>query len=360
MKIAFRVDASCLIGAGHVMRCLVLANALREQGHQILFVCRNYPGNLNKVISKNEYAVRELSFKGARIYQEQNYSDDYDQWLWVTQQQDANETSLLLKSEQLDWLIVDHYSLDYVWEKQLRVTSKKIMVIDDLANRKHDCDILLDQNYYSSMQKRYRRYVACNTAMLLGPRYALIRDEILRSKNLRAAAQKKITSTPKVLLSMGGLDPDNMTLDILKYIKNNAVLSDYQVDVVVGLINPHRRMIENFCSKHNNLNFHRSPNYFISLLTAAEFVIGAGGISVYERCILGIPSLVFSLSDNQKQICSDVADFGAHIFLKKISDLKDGIQMLTNEKLNRLTEKSLSLFLNYVGAHGVVDAIQAS
>ena len=148
MNIAFRVDASCIIGSGHVMRCLVLAEKLRSNGHHVSFVCRAYPGNLIDLIKNNGFTVYELIFSECESYINQKLSDDYSQWLWLTQEHDAVDTLTQLEGIQIDWIIVDHYSLDVVWEKRLTSRVENIMIIDDLANRQHDCKLLLDQNFY--------------------------------------------------------------------------------------------------------------------------------------------------------------------------------------------------------------------
>ena len=148
--ILIRTDASLKIGSGHVMRCLSLAEALRGSGAEVRFVCRAHSGNLNDVIGKKEFKVHELSApdldEGREHYTE--VAEDYTRWFNVTQEQDATETLDVLNGERPDWLIIDHYGLDCDWENRLRPHVRKLMVIDDLANRQHDCDLLLDQNYF--------------------------------------------------------------------------------------------------------------------------------------------------------------------------------------------------------------------
>ena len=144
MRVAFRVDSSIHIGSGHLIRCLTLANELRKYTSEIIFICRDLPGNLIKRLEDAHYTVYLLrSLPEVQV----NSSDDYAAWLGVTQEQDAVETLTVLNEKNFDWIIVDHYGLDVAWEKAVKSVIGKIMVIDDLANRQHDCSILLDQNY---------------------------------------------------------------------------------------------------------------------------------------------------------------------------------------------------------------------
>jgi len=360
MNIVFRTDASTMMGSGHVMRCLTLADALREKGHQVSFVCRKYPGNLNHIISKNKFEVRELFFEDAQLYQEQEYSNDYNRWLWVSTQRDADETLSFLRSTCVDWIIVDHYSLDVSWERQLRAVSKQIMVIDDLANRQHDCDILLDQNYYIDSAVRYDELTPPYCMKLLGQNYALIRSNCVKIREQRMTAGKfNFSEIKKIVIFMGGSDINNMTLQILEYLHQHSILHKYNVDVILGASNLHKVEIENFCDLNKAVSYFIAPDNYTDFLIKADLFIGAGGSSVYERCMSGIPSLVFSSAENQRKICVDVACTGAHIFVENVNDLLGVFKKLTPELLRILSEKSIALFSDYQGADGVVNAIQS-
>jgi len=137
MKIIFRVDASVRMGSGHVMRCLILADRLSDLGANVEFICKESPGNLIDFIRETKgFAVDPLPDDPPLSLSA--WSDDAEQTGEILQQ----------KRHLIDWIIIDHYSLDHRWECDLRKYVKKIMVIDDLANRPHECDLLLDQNYY--------------------------------------------------------------------------------------------------------------------------------------------------------------------------------------------------------------------
>lgn len=353
----FRADSSVLVGSGHVMRCLTLACALRDAGHDVVFVCRNYPGSLINFIIDKKFDVKVLAFKDNALYKQQKVSDNYQEWLWVPEYQDAEEMiSEIILLKKIDWVIVDHYALGDFWEKKIRKYTKNLMVIDDLANRIHDCDILLDQNYYSNMKVRYANLVPPYCLQLLGPAYALIRDDFVKfHKN----TTRFFFEVKKILLFMGGSDLQNMTLQILKFLQKNSLLFKYSVNVILGFSNLHRQEIELFCNENKNVILHCMPSNFVDLMISADLVIGAGGSSVYERCIAGIPSLVFSLAKNQSRICTDIAAVGAHVYTKKIDDLKNILNTLSAPKLLSLSKNAMELFSNYKGVAGVVDAIQS-
>ena len=164
MNIVFRVDSSVDIGSGHLMRCLALAEFLIEQSVKVNFICRALNGNLIDVLKKKNINLTVLSSYQASAKLNENILLA----IGVSQEKDASDTINALGGAKPDWIIVDHYSLDIKWEKMIRPFVKKIFVIDDLANRPHDCDVLLDQNYYQNLNRRYTKLVPLVTKLLLG------------------------------------------------------------------------------------------------------------------------------------------------------------------------------------------------
>lgn len=267
MKILIRTDASQQIGSGHVMRCLTLANELRQKKAHVSFICQELPGNMCDYIKQQGYPVHSNAI-------------------------------LATENKLIDWLIVDHYSLDAQWETTMRPYIKKIMVIDDMANRKHDCDLLLDQNLYVDMESRYHDLVPQHCKQLLGPKYALLRPEFLSArKNLR----KRDGSIKRILIFMGGSDPTNETAKALEAI---ILLNspDIAVDVVVGASNPHKEQIKQLCASLPNSNYYCQVSNMAELMVKADLAIGAGGSTNWERCCLGLPSLVITIAENQEEL----------------------------------------------------------
>jgi len=183
MNICFRVDSSTIIGTGHVVRCLTLAGKLRAKGNDISFICRELPGNIIDQVLSAGYDVYRLPMTN---YDDLSHkeTENHQAWLAVDRPTDARQTEDILKSlgTAVDLLVVDHYALDISWEKEVREYCENLMVIDDLADRKHICDFLLDQNYYKNLEHRYDNLVPRACIKMLGPSYALLRPEFYQSQ----------------------------------------------------------------------------------------------------------------------------------------------------------------------------------
>jgi UDP-2,4-diacetamido-2,4,6-trideoxy-beta-L-altropyranose hydrolase len=215
MNVFFRVDASSQIGSGHVTRCLTLAKALKKQGILSKFICRSYKNNLIKKIKKENFEVFIIpNFIKAKSNQsiKKNPDLNYANWIGLNWIKDAEQTIDVLNKVKTDWLIVDHYGLDIRWEKKVRSYTKKIMVIDDLANRNHDCDLLLNQNLINNLKYRYKSLLLKYCSTLLGPQYALLQDEY---KDLHLSVPNRTGQTKCIPVYFGDTDQDNLIEIIL-------------------------------------------------------------------------------------------------------------------------------------------------
>jgi UDP-2,4-diacetamido-2,4,6-trideoxy-beta-L-altropyranose hydrolase len=218
------------------------------------------------------------------------------EWLGTTQQLDAEQTRDALSGMSLDWLIVDHYALDAVWEKTLRPLVKQIAVIDDIADRAHDCDVLIDQNLHDGSSDRYKGLVPEQCVLLVGPSYALLRDEF---RMLRNNARPRSGHVRNLLVFFGGMDERNFTGRVL-YALSRLELPALAVEVVLGAQHPHLEEIRRLCSSHG-FNCHVQTNRMAQLMSAADLAIGAGGAAVWERCCLGLPAFVIQTAINQEE-----------------------------------------------------------
>ncbi|MHB1126203.1 MAG: UDP-2,4-diacetamido-2,4,6-trideoxy-beta-L-altropyranose hydrolase [Bacillota bacterium] len=318
INIVFRVDASVQMGSGHVMRSLTLAGALRERDAHVSFICRReLPGDYCDFIETKGYEVYRLPAGGQTIFLAQD--DLYARWLGVDREQDAEQTKVVLSNMEkpVDWLIIDHYSLSRKWETEIRPYVDKIMVIDDLANRSHDCDILLDQNIHDDLDDPYDGLVPAGCLKLLGPRYALLRPEFRKFReNIRARE-----GTPnRILVFLGGSDPDDITSKVLKNLQliNRPEL---EVDVVVGGANPHKEKVKRACEALPRANFFFNIDNIAELISRADLAVGAGGSSTWERCCLGLPTLGLSLSPNQEILLQGAAQAGVAVDLGPSSQI---------------------------------------
>ncbi len=300
MKIVFRVDASTRMGIGHLMRCLTLAEALRERGAQTQFICREHTGHLIPLLRQKAIPVTVLPSQATG---DTPPGEDYAAWLGVTQAEDAGQTIEALKGEKPDWLVVDHYGLDRDWERRLRPYAGKLMVIDDLANRPHECDLLSDQNYSAEGERRYAERVPVHCKRLVGPRYALLRPEYVAYRQTLRPYDREVR---RVLVFFGGTDPGNMTGLALAAL-SNPELRHLMVDVAVGANNPHSEALHQQAARRPNTIIHRSRPSLADLMAQADLAIGAGGATTWERMCLGLPTLVVTIADNQRPAAEALA-----------------------------------------------------
>jgi UDP-2,4-diacetamido-2,4,6-trideoxy-beta-L-altropyranose hydrolase len=296
MNIVFRVDSSTRIGSGHVMRCLTLAESLRHHGGSVSFICRELAGNICNVVEARGFAVHRLadSADASAIAGE---ADDYAKWLGVDQAVDAQECAAILRGHHggLDWLVADHYALDSCWETILREYTGGILVIDDLANRPHDCDILLDQNLHYNATERYRGLVPDGCHLLCGPEFALLRKEFLDAGR---RVKRRSQTAKRLLVFFGGVDRTNETSRACR-----AILSlnrpDLEADVVVGPANRHGEIIRDICRQSPQFRFHQHVDNMAELMLDADLAIGAGGTTAWERAYLGLPTIAVTIARNQ-------------------------------------------------------------
>lgn len=345
MKVLVRTDSSVDIGSGHLMRCLTLADQLCLEGTDVAFVCRDLPGAMFDLLQARGYRNAKLPFADAG-----NLSQSIDA-------KETLETASILFPDGFDWLVVDHYALDAAWESVLRSASKKIMVIDDLANRKHDCDLLLDQNYYRDLEQRYKELVPEHCITLLGPEYVLLRPEFAEARKRLRERDGRIK---RILVFLGGSDPSNITgkiLDVLKHLSLPAVA----IDVVVGISNPHKTEIQGFCNEIQNAHYHCQVTNMAELIEKADMGIGAGGATTWERCVLGLPSLTLVFADNQLQTTLDLSYRGAIKFLgwaDRITpkDIERSIDLFINNSLlvSNFSKKALLIMKDWRGGQAVV------
>lgn len=307
-QVWIRADASFDMGVGHIMRCLTLAKELREQGAEVRFVARQLPGHLCDFVLEQGFEVFPLPWDGSKP----------EGWLGVSWEHDADQVLQLMQQQQLtiDWLIVDQYGLDRRWERRMRHQVRQIMVIDDTANREHDCDLLLDQNLFQAPEQRYRDLVPASCRLLLGPHYALLRREF-REARARGSEEEGIK---RWLVFFGGTDPTNETEKTLEALKSfNHV--GWEIDVIVGGTNPRREQIRQNVATLPNARYHCQVSDMAAKMAAADVSIGAGGSATWERCCLGLPSIQIAVADNQVQVAKQVAELGASLYLGESPDV---------------------------------------
>lgn len=358
-RVVFRVDASVQMGMGHLTRCLALANDLAEGGAKSCFLLRSHAAGLAGLVEANGHAVRLLADPSPGVPATAG-GGAYAHWLPVTWREDAEQAAKAIDEIwPADWLIVDHYTLDAAWEQSCRRSGLRILAIDDLADRPHDCDILLDQNLVAGMETRYLGRVSEACVQLLGPRYALLRPEFAAQRRLLAPRSGEID---RILVCFGGSDPTNETAKALEAISRLAV-PKLAVDVVIGLSNPHADAVAQLCETLPRTRLHRGADNVAELMRQASLSIGAGGVMSWERCCLGLPVVAISIAANQVGALVALAEAGAAIYLGTAAgvtaqQLEEAVRALLDDpaRTKALGEAAFGL-VDGNGCHRVTSAL---
>ncbi len=299
MKILIRTDASVQFGAGHVVRCLTLADSLKSNGHTVEFICKKIDGNLIELIEARGYLTYEIAYSSATGRQV-NWADDV-----------SEAKKAILAKGVYDWIVVDHYFLDLKWEIAMKNHCKKLMVIDDLANRNHSCDLLLDQNYEDN--SRYNNLVGNKCKKLLGPKFALLNEAYAK---FRAIREYPTATISRVFIYFGGSDVFNLTERSLLALCCNELNSIY-VDIVVGPSYAHHDSLRLLANQRGRTTIHNHLSNLATLMAAADIAIGAGGVTNWERICVGLPSILISVAENQELISQILNQKGIVNYLGK-------------------------------------------
>jgi len=309
MNIVFRVDSSVQIGMGHLMRCLTLAEEFNRVDCQITFICRGLQANL-------------IEYDVIRLPKNQSFQSDnlYLDWLGATQAQDAEQTIAVIP-EDTDVIVVDSYALGQEWHQMLRPYTQRIVAIDDLADRQFDCDILLNQNL-GVQEEDYKGKVPSNCKLLLGCDYALLRPEFAKKRVQALEKRRNTKEIANILVSVGGSDINNITYNILKQLNNNI-----NYTVVLGGSSPHNKMLGDY-AKGKNIKVIINADNMSELMFETDLAIGASGSTSWERCCLGLPTLLYVLAENQKDIANSLEQLGA---VTIVQDLKNNLQTIIDD-----------------------------
>lgn len=324
LNICFRADASLRIGTGHVMRCLTLADALAARGADCQFICRKHEGNLIELIRNKGYIVHvlaahtEIEALGVSSLEIKTASNGQDavhsHWLGATQAEDAEACIPILVALQPDWLIVDHYALDACWEQILKRHYRKLMVIDDLVDRLHVCDLLLDQTF-GRQPEDYRAWVPAHCRLLCGSQYALLRPEFaaLRPYSLERRVTPQLR---RLLITMGGVDKDNATGQVLEALRNSPLPAGCRVTVVMGATAP---WLDDVRNQAQGMPWPTrvlvGVDDMAQLMADSDLAIGAAGSTSWELCCLGVPSLLICTAANQRTVIAALASASATVKL---------------------------------------------
>jgi len=359
MRVLVRVDASSLLGAGHVMRCLALAGELKRRGHPVVFVMRPLAGHLMTETRAAGFEV--LALPGLQL----SGSGSQIDWIEMArsldvQRLDASETLALLPHRFWDWMLVDHYALGLEWQRAMVGVAQKLLAVEDQADRPLRCDILLNQNAGATVT-RYADLIPSGCLSLMGPHYALLRPEF--SETVNAAPRRgQVSAAPRVLVSLGGADPHGLALQVLQALADCG-LRGRDVTLVAGVQNPHAQALQQRCQALGYI-FCKSTQAMAQLMAQADWAVGAGGVSLLERCAMGLPSITLPIASNQQPGVAAAQARGAVLAIDPLAPgfaihLREAIQdfLATPERLQAMTQAALGV-CDGKGAARVADALQ--
>jgi UDP-2,4-diacetamido-2,4,6-trideoxy-beta-L-altropyranose hydrolase len=366
MHIVFRVDASLQIGSGHIMRCLTLADALSRRGATCSFICRPHKGHLLALIAERGHRAsalaelptgKKLNLKGAA------HADWLGTDIVIDAQDTQQELNNLASGKLVDWLVIDHYALDKRWEIALKAKSKRIMVIDDLADRSHSCDLLLDQTF-GRQAADYIPLVSDGCELLCGSQYALLRPEFaaLRQYSLTRRSRPALK---ELLITMGGVDKDNITGAVLRRLKQSSLPEACRITVVAGQTSPWLTDIQNLAAEMPwPTRVLVGVTDMAQLMSDSDFAIGAAGATSWERCCLGLPSIMLVVADNQLQVAKGLEEVGAAMLCKSVSRLPKQLELLLGKhcvetrKLTSISRAAIKV-TDGLGVNFVVEMMEA-
>ena len=264
--ILIRADANEQIGVGHVMRCLSVADAFRADGQDVLFVTADH---------KADPLIRGKGFEAVCLDSE---------WKLIG----TENPGVLIDKYRPGVLIVDSY---YVTESFFDGVSDDVhtVYIDDLNEKLFKVDLLINYNIFSS-EMDYSRYTQQGTRLLLGPGYAPLRKEF---RNMEPHAVRDVAHD--VLISAGGSDPLGITEMLTA--KICPVWPDIRFHLVIGALNPRLDAIRKMAGANAVLHIHEQD--MAGLMKQCDLAISAAGSTLYELCAVGVPTITYTLADNQ-------------------------------------------------------------
>lgn len=308
-RILFRADSSTDIGSGHVMRCLTLATALRNRGAFCRFVCRDLNGNISTKIRAAGFDL-DLLPAPAGVFTAAVEDPKHAAWAGVSWHTDAHETAAVMTQAPVDWIVLDHYGFDARWTQGLGVLNARKMVIDDLADRPLDADVVLDQGI-ERVPSDYGDLVEARCLVLAGPRFALTKPEFAARRD-EALRRREGSARDRLLISLGGYDTEDFTGSILRLIAQAPQQRFAHIDVVVGLAAPHRDRLAEVCrAMPVSTTLHVDTPEMPSLMVAADIAIGGAGMTAIERCVLGLPAAIVIQAENQISQAQNLTKRGA-------------------------------------------------
>lgn len=306
MRIAFRLDASARIGTGHWMRSLTLAKALRARGDEVVFISRDPPAALRAALPDGialdvlppAHAPRRAS------------AVPHADWLDADVDEDAQQTlrCIVARWGRIDWLVIDHYALDAGWHRAVRAAAGALLVMDDLADRPLDADIVLDETFGRRVDD-YRACLQRPARVLAGAQYALLRDEFAALRDRSLARRLADPALHRVLISFGGVDAAGFAIEALRALADEPPA--LQIDIVLGAAGTGDAIRGLAATLPQQITVSGAVSDMAQRMVQADLAFGACGLTVWERACLGLPTIAVPVADNQRFAATTMGEAGA-------------------------------------------------
>jgi len=291
--LTFRTDASPEIGTGHVMRCLALAQAWQDCGGDCIFIMAMDAGLLFQRLIDEGVVIRRIDAEAGSV-------------------DDARLTLEILKDVGARFLVVDGYHFSSDYQQTIKKRSGQdinVLVVDDNSDRDHySADYILNQNIYATDEFYPLSRLEFSSKLLLGPRFCLLRREFLKQKVSNRTVSR---SAKKLLITLGGSDPKNITTRILQIICDSDD-RDLEVKVIVGSNNRYSKDIKELIAGVTNIKIVQNADdtKMVDAMLWADFAVSAAGSTLWELCRLGVPCLLIIIADNQRMVAKRALDDG--------------------------------------------------
>jgi len=292
-RILFLADAGAEVGGGHVMRCLTLARALNERGADCAFVESRAAAPILRRFgwpAQTLLAMADAQDLPALVRFGRDFADLFE----------------------ADMVVVDHYAMGVAEETQLRGLNRRIAVIDDLADRRHACDVLIDPGF-GRRRDHYANLVRETCLTMIGPSHALVRPEFAQARPRALSRRARHDPVRRVLVSFGLTDVGGITGRVVTALLGR--IGDERLDVALGPGAPSLEALASLADGDRRIHLHVDVQDMVALAAEADAALGAGGSSVWERACLGLPTATVVLADNQAEMIARLANAGAAIAL---------------------------------------------
>ena len=337
MEFVFRVDASSDIGIGHFMRCIALSEELIKRGHICYF--------LSKI--KDDFLINKITQMNIDIF----YLNEN-----ITISDDLKKLINLSKKHYIDWIITDNYWITSDYLKVIKEKGYNVLTIDDLAYTYYYSDLVVNQNINA---EKFNYKAESYTNFLLGTKYVILRDELLKK-------EKKTfkDNVFKIMVTFGGTDNNNLTLKVLKIL--SKIKKDFEFNIICGPFNSYYKKIKGYFKKSNqNFKVISQPKEMTNLYLETDIAISAGGTTSYELAYFGIPNIIITIAENQKEIAQELDKQSISFYIGDKNNFKENellskIKKLTdNKKIRETMNKNGQRTVDGKGKIRIIDFLES-